>query len=77
MINKRDFILRGSCFCDKYYGYAIKNGELFSAEVISYQLKLIKMRAILADLNDCAVPFLSRAAANMYWYHYKLFLSIC
>ena len=33
--------------------------------LISYQLKLIKMRAKLANLNDCAVLFLSRAAANL------------
>ena len=35
-----------------------------------YQLKLINMRAKLANLNDCAVPFLSRAAANLCWYYY-------
>ena len=32
---------------------------------ILYQLKLIKMRAELANLNDCVVPFLSRAAVNL------------
>ena len=26
------------------------------------------MRAELADLNHCAVPFLSRAATNLYWF---------
>ena len=26
------------------------------------------MRAELANINQCAVPFLSRAAANLYWY---------
>ena len=26
------------------------------------------MRAELANLNDCAVPFLSRAAVNLSWY---------
>ena len=26
------------------------------------------MRAKLANLNDCSVPFLSRAAANLPWY---------
>ena len=31
----------------------------------SYQLKLIKMRAELANLNHCAVPFLSRTAVNL------------
>ena len=30
--------------------------------IISYQLKLIKMRAKFAYLNNCAAPFLSRAA---------------
>ena len=28
------------------------------------------MRAKLANLNDCAVAFLSRAAVNLYWYNY-------
>ena len=27
------------------------------------------MRAKLANLNHCAVPFLSRAAANLCWYY--------
>ena len=36
--------------------------------VLSYQLKLIKIRAKLTILNHCAVPFLSRA--NLYWYCY-------
>ena len=29
------------------------------------------MRAILANLDDCAVPFLSRAAVNLSWYDSK------
>ena len=28
------------------------------------------MRAKLANLNDCALPFLRRAAANLCWYNY-------
>ena len=36
---------------------------------VSYQLKLIKMHARLYNLNNCAVPFLSRAAANFCWYY--------
>ena len=35
----------------------------------SYQLKLIKMLAELANLNHCAVPFLSRAAVNLSLYN--------
>ena len=31
-------------------------------------LKLKKMRAELANLNNCAVPFLSRAAVKLSWY---------
>ena len=38
--------------------------------VISYQHKLIKMRAKLANINHCAVPLLSRAAVNLCWYYY-------
>ena len=41
--------------------------------VISYQLKLIKISAKLANLNDYAVyavPCLSHAAANLCWYYY-------
>ena len=45
----------------------------FDDVLISYQLKLEKVRAKLANLNHCAVPFLSRAAANLclcyYQYH--------
>ena len=37
--------------------------------LVSYQLKLIKMRARLANLNNCAVHFLSRAATNLCWYY--------
>ena len=37
-------------------------------EAISYQPKLIKMRAELASLNPCAVPFLSHAVVNLSWY---------
>ena len=35
----------------------------------SYQLKLIKMLVELANLNHCAVPFLSRAAVNLSLYN--------
>ena len=38
-----------------------------------------KMRAILPNLNDCAVPFLSRAAANLCWYSnifYTIYLAV-
>ena len=28
------------------------------------------MRAELDNINDCAVPFLSRAAVNLPWYYY-------
>ena len=38
--------------------------------IISYQLKLIKMRAELANLNYCTEPFLRRAAVNFCWYYY-------
>ena len=31
------------------------------------------MRAKLAILNHCAVPFLSRAAANMFCYYYIIY----
>ena len=39
--------------------------------LLSYQLKLTKMLAKLSSLNDCAVPFLSRAAVNLRWYWYN------
>ena len=35
-------------------------------DVISYQLKLKKMRAELTNLNHCAVPFLSRTDAKIW-----------
>ena len=31
--------------------------------------KVDNMRAKLANLNDCAVPFLSRVAVNLCWYY--------
>ena len=31
------------------------------------------MRAELANLNHCTVPFLSRAAVNLCWYYYTTF----
>ena len=33
------------------------------------QHKLVKMHAELASLNHCAVPFISRADANLCWYY--------
>ena len=46
-------------------------GDLFSAILlIKYQRKLIKMRAELANLNHCAVPFLTRASAFLCWYYF-------
>ena len=35
----------------------------------SYELKLIEVPAELANLNHCAVPFLSRAAVNLSLYN--------
>ena len=32
------------------------------------------MRAKIANLNHCAVLFLSRAAANLCWYYYTIYL---
>ena len=46
---------------------------LCSLRLISYQLKLRKMRAKLANVNDCAVPFLSRAVAILCWYYYTFY----
>ena len=37
---------------------------------IWYKGKLVKMRAELASLNYCAIPFLSRTCANLCWYYY-------
>ena len=39
--------------------------------IISYQLELTKICAELADLNHCAVPFLTCAAVNLRWYYYS------
>ena len=32
------------------------------------------MRVELANLNDCAVPFLSHAAVSLCWYYYTMHL---
>ena len=42
----------------------------YMPHLLSYQHKLIKMRLGLANLNHCAVPFLSRAAAILCCYYY-------
>ena len=34
------------------------------------QTQVEKMRAELANLNHCAVPFLSRATVSLCWYYY-------
>ena len=36
--------------------------------IIVVPIELEKMRAELANLNHCAVPFLNRAAVNLSWY---------
>ena len=33
------------------------------------------MRAKLVNLYDCAVPFLSRAAVNLYWYYITYYIA--
>ena len=48
--------------------YCVSESE-HETDVVSYQLKLIKMRATLPDLNDCAATFLSSAAVNLYRYY--------
>ena len=62
------------CCCNINTGTDICNCNAFIwniiAQVLSYQLKLIKMRANLGNLSDCAVPLLSRAATNLCWYYY-------
>ena len=47
-----------------------------NVSITSYQLKLIKMRAELANLNHCAVPFLSRADVNLCWYYTTFILAL-
>ena len=51
------------------------NMELWNY-VILYQLKLIKMRTDLANLNNYAVPFLSRAAVNLFYILRKSYILI-
>ena len=42
--------------------------------IVPTQVK--KMRAELATLNDCAVPFLSRAAVNLCWYYTSVHIGV-
>ena len=58
-----------SLFSTKFAGISF----YMAKHVLSYQLKLIRMRVKLAILNHCAVPFLSRAAANLCWYYYTMY----
>ena len=43
--------------------------RLLRQELLSYQRRLIKMRAKTDNINHCAVPLLSRAAVNLCWYY--------
>ena len=51
---------------------------MYYINIISCQLKLIKMRAELAiaNLNHCAVPFFSRAAEKVLLYYIYLLIVI-
>ena len=49
------------------------NNKCYICNIIPVQLD--KMRAELAYINHCAVPFLSRAAANLCWYDITYFLN--
>ena len=49
-----------------YFTCTLDNLNFTLYIVKSYQLKLTKIRAELANLNHCAVPFLSR------WYYYTI-----
>ena len=49
---------------------------LYNVYCILYSIvptQVDNMRAKLANLNDCAVPFLCRAVAKLCWY-YKLYI---
>ena len=60
------------CFTRFTCGVEIMRKVLRITTIISYQLKLIKMRAELANRNPCAVPFLHHAAFNLWWYYLTL-----
>ena len=47
------------------YWHSHCHSFFYRSLVISYQLKLIKVRAKLTNLNHCAVPFLSRSGVNL------------
>ena len=37
---------------------------------------MTKMRAKLANLNNCTVPFLSRAVVNLYCDYYNIYCNV-
>ena len=57
------------------YFISVFNGMVYAlfTYIISYQLKFVKMRAELSNVNHCAVLFISRAAVNLYWYYIVLY----
>ena len=59
-----------------YFKRAIRAAQHIANNVLLYQLKLIKMHAKLGTLNHRAVPFLSRAGANLCWYYYTRFRAV-
>ena len=50
--------------------YIIQYTKKYIARYIVVPTQVEKMRAELASLHPCAVPFLSRAAVNLSWYDY-------
>ena len=44
-------------------------------DTAAYHKIVDKKRAKLANLNNCVVPFLSRAVANLCWYYHTTFFS--
>ena len=59
----------------QYTLYTIHSEQHVKEEysILSYQLILIKMRAKLANLNDCTVRFLSRATVHLCRYCYTVY----
>ena len=75
---KLQYILKDSAEEEIYFLSSNMDVTTPSIKLTQCQHKWIKMRAELANLNDCAVLFLSRATANLSRYNSRVSLTqIC
>ena len=66
VLTNENIVLREVCFTLRCY----------STQYIIVPTQAAKMHSNLANLNHCAVPFLSRTAVNLCWRYYTIYIMI-